>query len=116
MSRLFGRMAEPCVALVPVREADGEGGARTVWAEGDAFDAAIVRDTSLAARVAEREGLSGTFTVTSVRELAFHDAFRRVSDGRTFRVTGRGRDGAAPGCASFSFFQCPAEEWEVPDA
>lgn len=116
MSRLFERLAVPCARLEREEVPDGEGGTNVTWREGKAFSAAIARDRSVEARVAEADGVANTYTVTGPERLSFGDAFRRKSDGQAFRVTSDGDDGAAPACATFSFFQSTAEEWEVPDA
>lgn len=116
MSRLFERMAVPCVRMVRRGVPDGEGGWAETWAEGRAFAAAVARDTSAAARVAEADGVANSYTVTGPERLDFGDVFRRVSDGQVFRVTSNGDDGAAPACATFSFYQSTAEEWRLPDA
>ena len=61
----------PCVLMEKKRASDGEGGWTTTWVDGAAFDAAIVRDTALAARVAEKEGVSNVYTVTQMRDSNF---------------------------------------------
>lgn len=104
-----------CVLMDKVRVEDGEGGFTTGWQEGAAFKAAIVHDTSLEARVAEKDGLTNTYTVTTETNAAldFHDVFKRVSDGQVFRVTSNGDDKRTPSVASFSFSQVTAEEWQL---
>ena len=79
------------------------------------FDAAIVKDTSLEARIAEKEGLTNTYTVTTSPNAAleFHDVFKRVRDGQVFRVTSNGDDVRPPSVATFDFEQVSAEEWEL---
>lgn len=103
----------PCVLLVKSRVPDGEGGWHTKWVDGPEFEAATVHDTTLQARVAESEGMTSTYKVTTDRnaKLAYHDAFRRVSDGQTFRVTSDGEDVQTPDRASFQFSQVTAERW-----
>ena len=112
MSRLYERMAVACTRLVAKTEPDGEGGFKTVLAVGDGFMAAIVRDSSTASRIAEHDGVRNVYTVTTDEPLRYGDLFQRAFDGREEREAD---DGAAPCCASFSFGQCSAEEWEVPD-
>lgn len=116
MSRLFERMAVPCVRMERDEAPDGEGGVAATWREGASFRAAIARDRSAEARVAEADGVANSYTVTGPERLDFGDVFRRVSDGQVFRVTSNGDDGAAPACATFSFYQSTAEEWRLPDA
>lgn len=103
----------PCVVMAASKVPDGEGGFTTAWREGAEFEAAIVRDTSLGARIAERDGLANTYTVTvpAGAPLEFHDVFRRKSDGQVFRVTSNGDDRRTPPAASFRFEQVSAEEW-----
>lgn len=115
MSRLWERMQTPCALMERVRVSDGEGGFTTSWADTAAFEAAIVKDTSTAARVAEKEGVRNVYTVTSKARLSFGDVFRRVSDGQVFRVTSNADDGRTPSMVTFQFEQCAAEEWELPD-
>ena len=67
--------------------------------------------------IAEKDGVANVYTVTTPKaRLSFHDVFRRLSDGQCFRVTSNSDDGATPSMVTFSFGQCSAEEWEVPDA
>ena len=110
---LIDTFKEPCVLMEKKRVSDGEGGWTTSWTEGAAFDAAIVRDTTLAARVAEKEGVSNVYTVTTDTNarLEFHDVFKRVSDEQVFRVKSNGDDVHTPDVATFQFEQVSAEEW-----
>lgn len=105
----------PCVLMEKTRQPDGEGGWVVAWTEGAEFEAAIVRDSSLEARVAEREGVTNVYTVTTDTDahLEFHDVFKRVSDGQVFRVTSNGDDMRTPDIATFDFEQVSAEEWEL---
>lgn len=110
---LIDAFKEPCVLMEKQRVSDGEGGWTTSWVEGAAFDAAIVRDTTLAARVAEKEGVSNVYTVTTDvnAHLEFHDVFKRTRDSQVFRVTSNGDDVRTPDMATFQFEQVSAEEW-----
>ena len=116
MSRLYERMRVPCVRMVRRSVSDGEGGWTETWATGRAFSATVVRDTSSEARNAEAAGEANFFTGTGSEELSHGDVFTRVSDGQVFRVTSNADDGRPPACATFSFTQCTAEEWRLPDA
>lgn len=105
----------PCVVMDKAKVPDGEGGFTTAWREGAEFDAAIVKDTSLEARIAEKDGLTNTYTVTTPADAAleFHGVFKRKSDGQVFRVTSNGDDRRTPPVASFQFEQVSAEEWSL---
>lgn len=114
MSLLTDAM-EQCVMLNKQTIPDGYGGYVTTWAEGAEFIAAITFDTSLQARVADKEGVTSLYTVTTERALTleYHDVFRRLSDGKIFRVTSDGDDKYTPNTASLDMRQVTAEEWSV---
>ncbi len=104
-----------CVMMDKRSVSDGEGGFVTKWVDGASFRAAVVRDSSLQARVAEKEGLTNVYTVTTDANapLNFHDVFKRLSDGQVFRVTSNADDKRTPDVASFKFSQVQAEEWRL---
>lgn len=103
--------------LNKVTAADGYGGYVSTYTSGAAFQAAIVFDTSLEARRAEAQGVSSLYTVTTSRALTleYHDVFRRVRDGKIFRVTSDGDDRFTPGSATLDMRQVTAEEWSLPN-
>lgn len=106
-----------CVLLDKRTEADGYGGYVTNWVEGAEFSCAIVLDNSLQAKVAEKQGVTGLYTITTkkVINLQYHDVFRRVSDGKIFRVTSDGDDLKTPTGAGLNMRQVSAEEWSLPN-
>lgn len=110
---LVNDFTDTCTLLEKTRVPDGEGGWTTRWTDGPTFQAAITHDSSLGARVAESEGMTSTYTVTTEKGnvLDFHDVFRRGSDGQTFRVTSNGTDKQTPQRASFQVSQVTAEAW-----
>lgn len=110
---LIDEFKTACTLLTKTRVPDGEGGWVVSWTDGMQFKAAIVHNTTIAARVAEKEGMASTFTVTTEKNMAldFHDVFRRESDGDTFRVTSDSQDVQTPDSASFQFAQVTAEKW-----
>ncbi len=113
---LVTSMMERCRFIDRSRVPDGEGGYTVSWADGAEFDAAIVRDTTMQARIAEASGVSSVYTVTVGRGVPvdFHDVFRRLRDGAIFRVTSLGSDKQTPDVATFQFQQVSAERWELP--
>lgn len=115
-NNMFKNFYQPCVLMEKRRVSDGEGGWISEWYESIPFEAAIVLDTSMQARVAESEGMSSVFTVTTDTniKLEFHDAFKSLRDGRTFRVTSNPIDKTTPDFATFQFEQVTAELWELP--
>lgn len=116
MAHLFEQFMKPCQMIDRKTQSDGLGGFTTEWVDGALFDAAVVKDRELAARVAEKDGVTAVYTVTTMTgaQLKFHDVFRSLSDGLIFRVTTDSKDGETPEMASFAFEQVNAERWELP--
>lgn len=112
---LFNCYKTNCVRMVQSRTEDGSGGYMTAWTEGDTFQAAIVRDTSTQARIAEAAGTVNVYTVTVPRtvRLKFHDVFKRVSDGKVFRITSDNAEKQTPACATLDMAQSTAEAWRL---
>ena len=115
VSLLADAMTE-CQFLDRTRASDGEGGYIIEWTNGAKFNAAIVLDNSLQAKVAEAQGVTGVYTVTTDRALVleFHEVFKRLSDGMIFRVTSNGTDNATPNSARLNMRQVSAERWVLP--
>lgn len=105
-----------CVILNKSTIADGYGGYITTWSDGAEFDAAIVLDTSMQARIGEKQGVTALYTVTTTKalNLQYHDVFRRVEDSKIFRVTSDGDDKKTPQSAGLDMRQVSAEEWSLP--
>lgn len=112
MSLLADAM-ENCILLDRTTQPDGYGGFITVYTEGAPFQAAITFDTSIQARRADKEGVTSLYTVTTPRNitLEFHMVFRRVRDGKIFRVTSDGDDRYTPQSTALDMRQVTAEEW-----
>ena len=45
--------------------------------------------------------------------LEYHDVFRRIRDGKIFRVTSDGDDKHTPASANLNMRQVTAEEWSI---
>lgn len=112
---LIDEMMTNCTILDKASVPDGMGGFTYNWVEGSEFKAAIVKDNTIAARVAEKQGVAEVYTVTvnSNVTLDFHDVFKRVEDGAIFRVTSNIADSRSPKAASFKIGQVTAERWEL---
>ena len=113
MMSLIDAMMDDCVIMNKVKADDGEGGLVTRWEEGTHIKAAITFDTSMQARVANQEGVSSTFTITTNKNvvLDYHDVIKRLSDGDTFRVTSDGHDKLSPAVSTLDISQVTAEKW-----
>lgn len=105
-----------CTMLDKTTQPDGQGGIERVWTDGAEFQAAVIKDSSMQARIAEKQGVTELYTVTVAKglDLDFHDVFRRESDGAIFRVTSNQTDSETPARASFQIGQVTAERWVLP--
>lgn len=112
---LLDEAMEDCIMVNKSVELDEYGGYQTVWTEGAPFTAAIVLDTSLAARVAEKEGVHNVYTITTSRALTLEvrDVFKRVRDNKYFRVTSDGDDKYTPARTDLDMRQVTAEEFTL---
>ena len=106
---------DKCVYLNKTKTSDGYGGYIDSYTAGVEFQAAIVFDTSIEARVGEKQGVTSLYTVTTGRgmTLEYHDVFRRTKDGKVFRVTSDGDDKYTPSSASLDMRQVTAEEFVI---
>lgn len=113
---LIDTMKERCTMLDKSTIPDGMGGFTVAYTDGATFTAAIVKDSSMQARIAEKQGVTEVYTVTVEKSLTleYHDVFRRDVDGAVFRVTSNVHDSRTPAAASFAFGQVTAERWDLP--
>ncbi len=114
---LLDEAMEKCTMQDKTTAPDGYGGYTTVWKDGAPFYAAIVIDSSMQAKIAEQQGVTGLYTVTTAKalNLQYHDVFRRESDKKIFRVTSDGDDKKTPNSAGLDMRQVSAEEWRLTD-
>lgn len=114
---LLSEAMENCIMLDKRTVADGYGGYITTWVEGASFQAAVTFDTSMEARIAEKQGVTSLYTITTNKTitLQYHDVFKRVSDGKILRVTSDGDDRFTPVSANLNMRQVSAEEWSLTD-
>lgn len=112
---LLTESMDDCVLLDRTSASDGYGGVDYIWKEGAEFKATATLDTSMEARAANKQGVTSLYTVTTYRamNLQYHDVFKRLSDGKIFRVTSDGDDKKTPKSAGLDMRQVTAEEWEL---
>lgn len=115
---LLDELKTECVMIDKRTVPDGYGGFTPVWVEGATFTAAIIKDTSSVARVAERDGLSEIYTAVVDKgiPLQFHDVFKRIGDNQIFRVTSNIVDSEAPARSSVQIGKVSLEKWVLPNA
>lgn len=111
---LLSEAMEECTFMDKTTVPDGYGGVMPSWKPGASFMAAIVFNTSMEARRADKEGVTSLYTVTTSRSLTleYHNIFKRERDGKFFRVTSDGDDKYTPASASLDMRQVTAEELE----
>lgn len=114
--RLIDQMMDSCVFLNKVRADDDYGGYTETWTDGATFSAAIIKNTTTEAMIAEKSGISEIFTVVTAKgfPLEYHDVFRRVKDGEVFRITSRNLDSEAPEASTVKIAKVTAERWALP--
>lgn len=113
---LMESMMETFTILDRVSSSDGEGGMVTSWQDGAIIRAVATLDNSMQGRLAEAQGVTSIYTVTTARAviLGFHDVIRRESDGQIFRITSNAKDRKTPKVAGIDMAQCSAEAWTLP--
>ena len=112
---LIDCMMVPCVFMEKKPTPDGSGGNTTEWVDGEPLRAAIIRDTSTEARIAEAAGTVEMYTVTVSRSvrLKYHTVIKRLSDGKTFRITSDNAEKQTPLCTALDIAQANAEAWRL---
>ena len=113
---LISSMMEPFVFMNRVKVDDAVGGYLDTYQEGISFPAAVIKNTTTQAVVAEKSGISEIFTIVTEKGMAldYHDVVKRVSDGAIFRVTSRSVDSEAPAASSVQIAKVTAEKWVLP--
>jgi hypothetical protein len=114
---LLQESMEDCIMQDKISVEDGYGGFYTVYQDGAKFSAAVVLDNSMQSRIAEKEGVTALYTITTEKNinLQFHDVLKRVSDSKIFRILSDGDDKKTPKSALLNMRQVAAEEWSIPD-
>ena len=114
---LLSEAFEKCNMMDKTTVADGYGGYITTYSEGAEVSCAIVLDSSIQAKIAEQQGVTGVYTITTKKNvnLQYHDVIKRASDNKVFRVTSDGDDKATPASAGLNMRQVSAEEWGIPN-
>lgn len=114
---LLEEQMDNCIMVDKTSIPDGYGGTKPKWVDGAPFKAAVTLDTSMESRLAEQQGVTNIYTVITQKSvnLQYHDVFRRVSDGKIFRVKSDGDDKKTPNSAGLNMRVVTAEEWEIPN-
>lgn len=112
---LLNDAMEDCVMLDKTTVPDEYGGGMMpVYVEGAPFKAAIVYDSSAQGKIAAVQGVKSLYTVYTSSSMTFdyHDVFKRISDGKTFRITSNGNGKKTPKGAGLDLRAVSAEEYK----
>ena len=114
---LMDSMAEPCVML-DKKTVETPTGYKSVWVDGVTFYAVIRKDSTMEARIAEKQGVTELYTVAVSKgmPLDVHDVFRRKADGKTYRITSNIADSKTPDVSPLKMGSVTAERWDLPNA
>ena len=104
-----------CVLLEKKTVSDGFAGYETVWADGIEFQNYQALESSMEARMAEKQGVTSVYNALVKRDLPieYHSVFRDTTTGETYRVTSDPSDKQAPKSASFDLKFFTAERWTL---
>lgn len=114
---LLDDFARTCVLMEKKRVPDGAGGYMVQWEEGAEFINYQALDTSMEARIAEKEGVTSLYSalVRADFQIEYNDYFRDKITGNTYRVTSNPKEKVAPKSASFALKYFTAERRELPE-
>lgn len=112
---LLDDFARTCVLMEKTREEDGAGGYTIIWTEGVEFYNYQAIDSSLEARVAEKEGMTSVYSALVEKSLPieYNDVFKDKETGLTYRVTSNPTDKEAPKSSTFDLKYFTAERWDL---
>ena len=113
---LLDQYTVECVTLTKRRMDDPLGGYTIEWADGAHFSAAWEFMSSPEVVVAEQQDVNRVYRIYVPKELDldYHEVFRRVDDGQTYRVTNPGKDRHTPATSRLNRRLIEVEKWELP--
>lgn len=112
---LIDEFATSCVLMEKQRVPDGEGGYITSWAEGIEFENYQALNTSMEARIAQKQGVTSIYSALVKKNvpIEYGDVFKDKATGITYRVTSNPDEKQAPKSASFDLKYFTAEKWRL---
>lgn len=112
---LLDSYGRKCVLLEKTNVPDGFGGYETVWKDGIEFQNYQALESSMEARIAEKQGVTSVYNalVSKSVPIEYHSVFRDTTTGETYRVTSDPSDKQAPKSASFDLKFFTAERWAL---
>lgn len=108
---LVDNAMEKSYIIDKVTTLDDYGSVKVTYKQGAEIKIAYSLDTSATARIAEQEGISNRYTLTTRRNinLKYPDIVQRASDSKYFRITSDGSDNKTPSSAGIDMRQVEAE-------
>lgn len=99
---LLDYLASPCAIMIKIPESDGEGGIISTWKEGPHFDVYQLLDSSMEARIAEKQGVTSVYTAAVKDNVSINhnDYYRNLETGNTYRVTSDPEEKVVPSISS----------------
>lgn len=112
---IFGIM-DACHIIDKVTGDDIYGGSGIGYRKGASLNAAIIKNSTTEANVAEKQIATEFFTVVTNKGslLDYHSIIRRDKDNEYFIITGREKDSEAPKQSTVQISKVNAERWKVP--
>lgn len=113
---LLDDFSRVCVIMEKTRKPDAESGYITTWTEGAEFIDYQARDTSMEARIAEKQGVTSVYSalVDKAVPIEYGDYYKDKESGVIYRVTSDPEEKQAPKSASFPLKYFTAERAELP--
>lgn len=104
---------DKCVVMNRAIVLDDYGGQKATWTEGAEFYADIYQDTTVETRIGQKLGLTSVYTVSTRRSVGLQplSVFRRLNDGKTYRVTSERKQSPDSSKIDMAFFT--AEDYVI---
>lgn len=92
------------------------GGYDETYVPGATIQASAVKNDSLQARVASKDGVKNIYTVNTTKDIRLmkNDVIQRKRDNKIFLITGDSTDNETPKSAALNIRVVSAQEWEFP--
>lgn len=113
---LLDDYSRPCILMERTRDPDGAGGFYTTWTEGILFYNHQALNTSMEARLAEKQGVTSVYTALVDKNvpIEYGDYYKDMGSGETFRVTSIPDEKQAPASSTIPMKVFTAERKALP--
>lgn len=106
---------EPFAFMTRMQTPDGMGGFKEEYVQGEEFQALLFKNNSTEIQIAEKNGVAAFYTFQYSKDIQanYHDVFKRLSDGDTFRITSYPEDMTTPKKSKMYFISVSAERYTL---